>query len=321
MNDYFYSDITAAPNLIKEGDRLRIMDDGVSMEGDVVKQDNHLLLNIGGPTFILCEGDDYHWLEDFDRVEMRFRADERDVVTDPFALAHLRGERVRIYYTPKTGLDPIDGWVVYDSGVGWCLRMSSPLPKDPATEEMDGERRIFTYPLDPGSGFYPGIARVVRLPQSQEVTEFRQERERKEQEEFIAEQKIEERVTLARTTGQQEGGTEQQREVQRQIKEWWLANVDNLDESTAATVASLIEDTGFEVPEPKDREITVNVAFKFTARAVDFEVDRELEVDMDRTIIDSTMGLDMVELDSGRFIADPWQPPQYEITEITVEDE
>lgn len=317
MSDYIYNDITAAPSLIKEGDHLRITDGGTSLEGEVVKHGEQLTLQTGDLIFTLCEGDDYHWIEDFDRVEMRFRADERDVVTDPFALAHLRGERVRIYYTPATGLGDADGWVAYSSVDGWTLLVSSPLPKDPATDEMDGSRRLFENGIDPGSGIYSGIARVVRLPQLQEVTEFRQERERKEQEAFAAEQKIEQRVAAARAQGM----GDERRETQRQIKEWWLDNVDDLDESVAATVASLIEEIGLEVPEPKNREITVNVAFKFTARSVDFVADRKLEHSMDRIITDSVDGLDMVDLDSGRFISDSWQPPQYEITEITVVDQ
>lgn len=317
MSDYIYYDVTGAPSLITEGDHLRVTEGGTLLEGEVVKQDERLILQAGGLTFTLCEGDDYHWLEGFDRVEMRFRADERGIVTDPLELTHLRGERARIYYTPEVGLNPIDGWVVYSSTDGWGLLLSSPLPKDPATDELDGSRRLFENGIDPGSGLYSGISRVVRLPQLQEVTEFRQERERKEQEAWVAEQKAEQRVTLARSQGMED----ERREVQHRIKRWWFDNVGDLDESVAATVASLIEEVGFVVPEPKNREITVNVAFKFTARSVDFEADRELESSMDRTIMDSIDGLDMVDLDSSRFISDSWQPPQYEITEITVVDE
>ena len=144
---------------------------------------------------------------------------------------------------------------------------------------------------------------------------IRQEQE--EQEAFVAEQKVEQRITVARTMGMQD----ERNEMQRKVKQWWFDNFDDLDESVAATVASLIEEIGLEVPEPKSREVTMNVEFKFTVTPVDFEVDRELEHSTYRTIIDSMDGLDMVALDGGRFIADPWQPLQYDITDISVEDE
>lgn len=220
---------------------------------------------------------------------------EIDSFTRPEDIVASVGKKVRIHYHTDSGAasETRVGWVIDGGPLGWGVAY-----------DRDADHpswRLFNSDDRPESGLWSGIERVALLA---------------EQEAFIAEQKIEQRVAAARAQGM----GDERRETQRQIKEWWLDNVDDLDESVAATVASLIEEIGFEVPEPKDREITVHVAFKFTARAVDFDADRGLERSMDTIIMDSVDGLDMVALDSSRFVSDSWQPPQYEITEITVED-
>lgn len=228
---------------------------------------------------------------------------EIDSFTRPEDIVASIGKKVRIHYHPDVNgaLEDRVGWVVDGGGQrGWGVA---------ARRDADHpEWRLFNSDDRPESGLWSGIARVALLED--------QEASIAEQEAFIAEQKIEQRVTLARMIGMDD----ERRNMQRRVKWWWFDNVDDLDESVAATVTSLIEEMGLSVPEPKDREITVRVAFKFTARAVDFAAERELEDSTDMTITDSVDGLDMVALDDSRFVSDSWQPPQYEITEITVED-
>ena len=217
---------------------------------------------------------------------------EIDSFTRPEDIVASVGKKVRIHYHASSGTEKARvGWVANGGQHGWGVANTR--------GGCAPAWRLFNSDDRPESGLWSGIERVALL---------------EDQEALTAEQKIEQRVSLARTVGM----GDERRETQRKVRQWWLDNATDLDESEAAIVASLIEEIGLKAPEPKDREITVNVAFKFTARAVDFEVDRELEHSMVRAITDAVIGLDDVALDDSRFIPDSWQPPQYEVTDITV---